>query len=313
MAEQTHYINVALGGGGAKGVVHLGLLQALDELGYTISSLVGTSIGAIWAALLAKMICRYNDNENRQTKAIEDLRKEGLYFNIFRYIDIDPLGLFTRGLLRGVKLQQWLDAHLFDESTMTPFTFDSLKVDLTITMADAKTGHSILCNRDTTPSVKVAQAVRGSMSIPGVFRPVTIDLPDGEGGTRPVVCWDGGVTGNCRFDVAAKRNSYPVVSSSLTYRSDAVYAGGGIASLFRLSNHATDILLKTIESLVWDNMETNVRDRICILRPPLSGLGTVSFSGSVIERDKAIQSAYVYAKEELTKQAAKLRRSGEVE
>jgi len=58
-------VNVALGGGGAKGLAHVGVLQELAEQKYEIMSIVGTSIGALIGAIFA-----YNRSIRYRKKAM---------------------------------------------------------------------------------------------------------------------------------------------------------------------------------------------------------------------------------------------------
>src|ERR1700685_3571840 len=122
MDEQSKYVNLALGGGGAKGIVHVGVLQALDQLDFTIGSIGGTSIGAIWAALFSKMMHIHADKPNGQRQAIDDLTREALAFQISHYLDFDILRWATRGVFKGDKLERWLSIHLLNADTRKAFT-----------------------------------------------------------------------------------------------------------------------------------------------------------------------------------------------
>jgi len=48
-------ISLALGGGGAKGIAHLGVLRVLNEMGFNIRAIAGTSIGGVIGSLYLKI------------------------------------------------------------------------------------------------------------------------------------------------------------------------------------------------------------------------------------------------------------------
>jgi len=158
-----------------------------------------------------------------------------------------------------------------------PLHFGDLDFDLTVTATDAMTGDSLQLNRDETPAVLVADAVRASMSIPFVFEPIVIDYHG-----HCITCWDGGVTGNCRFDVARKRNtSLLTIASSVTYRGDHRDVGTGVLRpllhYFRTSDHTSDIMLRQMEMQLADALGEEIMRRVLIVRPPLGATSTFSF------------------------------------
>ncbi len=86
---------------------------------------------------------------------------------------------------------------------------------LRVTVVNAATEKTVVLDGTGFGEVALFAAVRGSASIPCVFQEFSLTLPAGL-----IVCWDGGLTGNCRFDLAlaGKAENAPVVAaSSLTY------------------------------------------------------------------------------------------------
>ena len=109
-------MNLALGGGGAKGFVHLGVVEELAQMGIQIKAIVGTSIGAIVGALFAHFSTSlFRDNENPQLAAAQAVTELFLRENFWRYADWNKLSTFTKGVLRGKTISEWLENKLSDE------------------------------------------------------------------------------------------------------------------------------------------------------------------------------------------------------
>lgn len=143
-------ITLALGGGAGLGWAHIGVVRALETADVQIAAMSGTSIGAITAACVA-------------AGKIDELEKIALSANfrmMLRYIDPH----FRRGAFIGGKVI---------ESQLTEYlgelTFADLPVPMSCVAADLVTGDTVIL--DEGPLVP---AVRASMSLPGIFKPVRI-------------------------------------------------------------------------------------------------------------------------------------------
>ncbi len=218
-------VNVALGGGGAKGFVHLGVLEELAELGVEIKAIVGTSIGAIIGALFAHFSTKlFQGRQDAQLVAAKAVPEVFLSENFWQYADLNLFSGLRRGIFGGQKITDWLAKKLNDPNIGGPISFRDLHFPLTVTATDAHTGESLILNSQREGTMSVHLAVRASMSIQWVFREITLDA----GGT-PHLCWDGGTTGNCRFDIANRLyEGRPTVASSLTYRGETVTTQSGL-------------------------------------------------------------------------------------
>ena len=143
-------IAVALGGGGARGNAHIGVLRVLEEEGYVVSAIAGTSFGALVAAFYA---VGYSPNE------IE---------NFFSKVDQNKmyeLGLHANPSLLGLgRVRKWLDKMLGDK------TFTETRIPCAITAAD------LSCNCEVTlNSGMLKNAILASIAIPGIFPPYKMD------------------------------------------------------------------------------------------------------------------------------------------
>ncbi len=176
-------VAVALGGGGARGIAHIAVLEALDDLGVRPVALSGTSIGAIVGAAYASGI------EARQlrahTLAIMRNRSE-----VMAKLLRARVGRFTDIVLRGLANPMLLDAvtflDLFWPETV-PERFEDLVIPLQVVTTD-------FCDRCEAvfSSGLLAPAVAGSMAIPGLIQPV-------ESGGRVLI--DGGAVNPLPYDL----------------------------------------------------------------------------------------------------------------
>ncbi|MBN1673228.1 MAG: patatin-like phospholipase family protein [Kiritimatiellae bacterium] len=173
-------LGLALGGGGAKGLAHIPMLEVLDELGIRPHRIAGTSIGAVMGALYASGIggARIRDGVRRMVISKGDSFREMLKkkdaLKWFGFFDWE----FGRGgVFKGDKFIEFL----FD--AMHVATFEQLQIPLRIVATDFWSSEQVILERgDLLPAVKA------SMGLPGVFTPVTIGervLIDG-GGVNPV-------------------------------------------------------------------------------------------------------------------------------
>ncbi|WP_137166534.1 patatin-like phospholipase family protein [Salinimonas lutimaris] len=141
-----------LSGGGTRLPAHIGVLQALQELDIRFSTLVGVSGGSIIAALYAKGY------------SLLELKKLALETDFRQFADFSLWRLLKQGgLASGDYLESWLD------KLLDGVTFGQLDYNLHILATDVNGGGPVLFNRDETPTVKVSQAIRFSMSIPLIF------------------------------------------------------------------------------------------------------------------------------------------------
>ena len=175
-AIERSSVTVVLGGGGAKGIVHIGVLKAVDAEGLAIEAIVGTSIGAIWAALFAKIIAlECGGAVSPQSTAIASVERIAYQLRFKDYRDLNTRRLFRGGLIRGDKFAEWLTNMFWHRDDRRPLIFADIPFDLKITATNAATGESVLFDSRRTPTVQVATAVRASMSIPGFFCDVAVD------------------------------------------------------------------------------------------------------------------------------------------
>lgn len=205
MSSAVKKVDAVFEGGGVKGIGLAGAVAVTEEHGYQFQNVAGTSAGAIVAALVA---AGYNAQE---LKGIMD----ALDYNNFKdrgALDKIPiLGPalsigFEKGIFEGDFLEHWIEGLLkekgvatFGDLVMTEFKDDpKYRYKLQVIATDVTRGRMLklpadIADYDIKPDdLKVARAVRMSMSIPYFFEPVT--LRDKAGQKSYIV--DGGVLSN---------------------------------------------------------------------------------------------------------------------
>lgn len=181
-------VGIALGGGGANGLAHVPLLEALDEMNVRPCRIAGSSIGAVLGALYASGM---SGKEIRRLIADfflspDDSRANGLLSGQARsWLDLVEVELGNGGVLSS----EGLISFLFEQ--LKASTFEELAIPLSVTAADLWTRDEIVF--DSGP---LLPAVQASMALPGVFEPV---LHEGR------VLVDGGTVNPVPFDLLMDR------------------------------------------------------------------------------------------------------------
>ena len=178
-------VGLALSGGGARGLAHIGVLKVLEQEGVPVDYLAGTSMGGVIAA-------GYAAGLSPAFMEQEALRMSSLR-RLLPLTDLSPL---RRGLFEGQKVHEYLTGHLGDR------TFDDLRVPLTLVAVDLNTGREVFLSRG-----QVADAVRATVALPGVFTPVE---RDGQ------LLVDGGLLDNLPADAARHIGADVVIAVDVT-------------------------------------------------------------------------------------------------
>ncbi len=152
MANTDKNLCFVLGAGGARGIAHIGFLQAMEENGIFPDCIVGCSMGSVVGGCYSAGI------------SPSKMKDVALSLKAGDIIDVAPNFLSKKGILRSVKMQIRLERLLGDT------TFDGLKIPFECVAVDIISGKAVTLN-----SGRVEEAVRASSSIPLVFRPVLKD------------------------------------------------------------------------------------------------------------------------------------------
>jgi NTE family protein len=147
----TKKIGYALGGGAARGLSHIGVLKVLHEYGISPDIIAGTSIGSIIGALYAG---GYDP---------DDMEKIVLGLDWKKLLYMVDMTIPLSGLLQGKRVVLLL------KSILGNITFSQLRCDFSCVATDIISGEQVVL-RDGS----LIEAVRASISIPGIFTPVEL-------------------------------------------------------------------------------------------------------------------------------------------
>ncbi len=175
-------IALVLGGGGAKGFAHVGVIRVLEQEKIPIHMIVGTSVGSLIGGI-------YAANPDA-------FQLEWLAARIERNDILDASILHSKlGPVQGVKIESFVEQHVKARLV------EETKIPLFPIATDLNTGETVTLEKGT-----LAKAIRASCSIPGIFVPVTF-------GNRTLV--DGGITDNVACDVARNKGADIVIAVNL--------------------------------------------------------------------------------------------------
>lgn len=220
-------VALVLGGGGARGLAHVGVLKVLRQEGVPVDLIVGTSVGAIVGALAAADV---------PTEEIEKMGAEIGWNKLTDYSKSNLVKLLvSEELLSTKKMEDYLHRMFGDK------TFADLKTPFACLSTDLRTGEQIILREGN-----VALAARASATMPGVFQPVPY---------RHRLLVDGGIVDNVPTDVAKLLGADVIVcvnvppdfsrnapSNVLTTLNQAIYIQGQVIVQERLA--LADVLIE---------------------------------------------------------------------
>jgi NTE family protein len=173
-------VALALSGGGARGMAHIGALRALEEAGIPVDAIAANSMGAVVGGVYAtgrsarelEEVVRsldwaslFSGRADRRTSPV--LRRDDRYGDLFG-VRFDGKGArLPAGLLAEHRVNRFLIEHLAPASYAVGGDFDRLPIPFRAVATDLKDGERVVLSRGD-----LARAVRASMSIPVFFPPV---------------------------------------------------------------------------------------------------------------------------------------------
>lgn len=189
-------LGLALGGGGCRGIGHIGALKAFEELGVKFDYVAGTSAGSIVASLYA-----LGKTADEMIEIVNSLKKKDIMGGSIPFIK--PA--------KSERLEETLNKIYGDI-----MVFSEMKIPLSVVCTDLKTGREFDFDYGN-----VAKVVSGSCAVPGVFTPVVHE------GMHLV---DGGLRNNVPVDVVKKMGANVVFAIDVNH-----LRGTGTQSLSTIS------------------------------------------------------------------------------
>jgi NTE family protein len=199
-------VGLALGGGVARGLAHIGVLSVLEEAGVPIDCIAGTSMGAIIGAAYCAGL------------GINDLHAIAARTGWHNVSSPFPS---LNGLIKFSKMEQWI------EDNIGEFDVRDLAIPFAAVASDLNSGERVVLWRG-----RMCAAIRASCSVPGFVPPVETD-------GRLLV--DGGITDNVPADVARMLGADYVIGVDVFVPALRRYLGPfsqGIAAIETLVRHA---------------------------------------------------------------------------
>ncbi len=261
-------IGLVLGGGGARGAAHIGVLKVIEENKIPVDYIVGTSMGAIVGGLYASGMSPDEIEKTFNSIDWKDLftdrpSREDLSFRHKQarkqLIDFEmgfKKGKFVlpKGLIAGQKLGFLLKSMTLQVSDIEDF--DKLPIPFRPVATDIETGEMVVLKKGN-----LAEALRASMSVPAVFSPVEID-------ERVLV--DGGIVKNLPVDIARQMGADIII---------AVNVGVPLAKREKLGS-LIDITMQVVGIMTLQNVKeelSKIKEKDLLISPDLGDYTTSDF------------------------------------
>lgn len=260
-------IGLALGGGGAKGGAHVGVLKVLEELSIPIDYIAGTSIGGIVGGLyatgmtadeLADTIASIDWDEalqdNPPRRDLSFRKKE----ENARYLFDLELGVgrggikWPSGFISGQNLFFLLQSLTLNVADVTDF--HKLPIPFKAVATDVRTGEMVVLDRGY-----LATALRATMAIPGVFAPVAM---------YDTLMVDGGLVNNLPVDVARAMGAEVVIAVDLGAELDTREVGESMIQIYQ----------QTMRMLTRPNVKSRLEMADLVINPGVASYGTMAFN-----------------------------------
>jgi len=257
-------IGLALGSGGARGLVHLGVLRCLEDFGIELSFIAGSSIGACVGAMYAAG----QSLEDMENVLLEDKWK--VLSALF-----DPTifsGGFVKGDRFGALLREWISVD----------SFEDLNIPFACVASDLLSGDEICFSKGA-----LIEPVRASMAVPSLFTPVKFE---------EYLLVDAGIVNPVPDNVVRDMGADFVISVNLDYRKTPE----GKESRY---NFMTNVNLRALNMLRHYLAEYSMSDSDIILNPKIEDAGLIGLKSYVSKEksDELLQMGYDLMKGELEK------------
>lgn len=249
-------VGLALGAGGARGLAHLGVLEVFERENLPVDMICGSSMGAVVGGIYA-----VGTDVSMLIKILPTL-------DAMEYFDV--VNPKHGGLLRGERFHDLI--RMFSKNA----TFSQTRTPFSCVAVDVARGELVVLDR---PDMRVDEAIRASMSIPGVFLPHVLD-------GRVLV--DGGVLS--RLPAATVRG----MGADIVIGVDVGYRHGDVCDL---ENHGTivDYLMAATDIMAWEITKMHEKEADLVLLPNVHCCDPNSFA----DAPKAVQAGREAAEQAL--------------
>lgn len=262
-------IGLALGGGGARGAAHIGVLKELERLRIPIDAVAGISMGAIVGGLYASgrtpdelqqlvesldWADAFDDQSTREQRSFRR-KQDDAAFTIPLELGLRDGALqLPKGLIQGQKLSLILREQLLPVYDVEDF--DELPTPFRAVASDIETGDAYVMSGGD-----IELAIRASMSAPGIFSPVVVD------GHTLV---DGGLVGNVPVSVVRDMDVDIIIAVDVEF---PLYPPEQLQSALEITEQMLTILIRkeTLREL------SGLGEHDFLIRPALGIYGSTNF------------------------------------
>ncbi|MEO8043292.1 MAG: patatin-like phospholipase family protein [Spartobacteria bacterium] len=310
LADARPKIGLALGGGGARGAAHIGVLKALEQLDIPVDYIAGTSMGAVVGGLYAsgmspeEIETHFREADwryllsNSSPRESETFRSKQRDFDIDQNVEVSLSRAgaiqLPEGLVAGRKLlvnlrELTLPVHGIENFDRLPIPFRAIATDI-------ETGEKVVIGHGN-----LAEAMRASMAVPGAFSPYRI-------GGKTLV--DGGLTSNLPIETVQAMGADIVIAVDV---SPELLKAEKLDSVLSVTNQMLDIMIG--QNKVAELKRLGARD--ILIRLEMPGVSSTDFVNSTrnaedgyaktMERAAALRSLTV-GPEEFARYLAEQRR-----
>jgi len=263
-------IGLVLGGGGARGAAHVGVLKVLEELRIPVDCIAGTSMGSIVGGLYASGMSPeqiekellnmdwgdvFEDSPAREDRSFRRKRDDDTYVFKARVGYNEGQIEVPLAYVMGQKFD--LELNRLTLPMMHINDFDRFPIPYRAVATDIETGKEVVLQ-----SGSLARAIRASMAVPAAFNPVEID-------GRLLI--DGGIANNVPVSVARDMGAEVFI---------VVDVGTGLATRDKIKNAlaVTGQLAAFLFTLNTEKQLAALGPQDVLIRPPLGDIGGGSFS-----------------------------------
>ena len=277
---QTRKIGIALSGGAARGLAHIGVLKVLEQAGIPVDVIAGTSMGSVVGGLYAvgysaaqlDTIVRDQNWFRLLTDPVDrrdlPIDRKAAADHLLLTLPIYRGGIqLPKSVVPGQRIWELLtrltwSAHGIHDFRRLPIPFAAVATDL-------ETGQAVVLDRGFLPD-----AIRASMALPSVFAPVEL------GG---VVLIDGGVVRNLPAHDARALGADVLICSDVT---DPLEPRDSIVSL-------VDVLAQSVSFRVWDSERAERGACDVLIVPDVRAFTSFAFgrAGELMARGEAAARA----------------------
>ncbi|MEH6592918.1 MAG: patatin-like phospholipase family protein [Halioglobus sp.] len=282
-------VGLVLAGGGARGIAHVGVIQALEEMRIPVDAIAGTSMGALVGGLYATGMSgqelesvvaqmdwelAFSDTLERGDQPIRRKADDYDYPIKVKLAFKEGSLSFPLGLIQGQQVRMIIKELMIDADHVNDF--DRLPIPYRAVATDLETGEAYVFQRGD-----MVTAMRASMSIPGLMVPVR---HDGQ------LLVDGGVANNVPVDVARTMGADRLIAIDI---GTPLKSRKEITSVVAVADQMLGFLTRK-NSL--EQIETLSDDDI-LIRPELEGVGMLDFGDEKTIIEQGYQAAMAMREE----------------